>query len=129
MFYLSLCLLALGTGGVRGALPALGADQFDQKNPKEAKAIASFFNWLTLSTTLGASVGVVAIVWVSINVSWYWGFFISTVATFSGFVVFAIGKPFYRVQAPGESPLLRIIQVPYFFFSHYKYTPRLITMC
>ncbi|KAF3454752.1 hypothetical protein FNV43_RR05200 [Rhamnella rubrinervis] len=111
MFYLSLCLLALGSGGVRGALPALGADQFDHKDPKEAKAIASFFNWLTLSTTFGAAIGVVVIVWVSINVSWFWGFFISTVATFLGFVVFAIGKPFYRLQALGDSPLLRIIQV------------------
>jgi peptide/histidine transporter 3/4 len=111
MFYLSLCLLALGTGGVRGALPALGADQFDHKDPKEAKAIASFFNWLTLSTTIGAAVGVVVVVWVSMNVSWFWGFFISTVATFLGYVIFGIGKPFYRLQAPGNSPLLRIIQV------------------
>lgn len=117
MFYFSLCLLALGTGGVRGALPALGADQFDHKDPKESKAIASFFNYLIFSVSVGAAVGVVAIVWVSINVSWYWGFFISTVATFLGYVVFAMGKPFYRLQSPGDSPLLRIIQV-LFSFSH-----------
>lgn len=57
MLYASLALLALGTGGVRGVLPSLGADQFDQNNPKEAKALATYFNWLTLSTVLGASVG------------------------------------------------------------------------
>ncbi|KAF5960465.1 hypothetical protein HYC85_001674 [Camellia sinensis] len=64
MFYASLYLLALGNGGVRGALAPLGADQFDHKDPKEAKALASYFNYLLLSTTVGAAVGVTIIVWV-----------------------------------------------------------------
>ncbi|KAJ7977791.1 protein NRT1/ PTR FAMILY 4.5-like [Quillaja saponaria] len=110
-FYASLCLLALGNGGVRGSLPALGADQFDKNDPIESKALASFFNCLLLSSTLGAVIGVTAIVWVSTKKAWYWGFFISTVATFIGFVVLAIGKPFYRLQAPGDSPITRIAQV------------------
>ncbi|XP_035548080.1 protein NRT1/ PTR FAMILY 4.5-like [Juglans regia] len=111
VFYLSLCMLALGSGGVRGSLPALGGDQFDQKNPKEAKDLASFFNWLLLSITIGAAVGVTVIVWVSVNVNWYWGFFISSVAALAGFVILGFGKPFYRLRAPGESPIIRIIQV------------------
>lgn len=111
MFYISLCMLALGTGGVRGSLTPLGGDQFDQKDPKEVKALATFFNWLMLSTTLGATVGVTAIVWVSMNVHWYWGFFMSTVAAFVGFLFLASGKPFYRLRAPGDSPILRIAQV------------------
>ncbi|OWM62857.1 hypothetical protein CDL15_Pgr020151 [Punica granatum] len=110
-FYVSLCLLALGVGGVKGALPALGADQFNAKDPVEAKALATFFNWLTLSTTVGAAIGVTAIVWVSMNRGWYWGFFISTVTAFIGFLVLAMGKPFYRIQPRGESPLIRIVQV------------------
>ncbi|KAL5580436.1 hypothetical protein UlMin_012878 [Ulmus minor] len=110
MFYLSLYLLALGSGGVRGALPPLGADQFDRNNPKEEKALATFFNWLILSVTVGAAVGVTAIVYVSVNVGWYWGFFMCTVAAFLGFVVLVIGKPYYRLQTPEDSPILRIIQ-------------------
>ncbi|KAL5582763.1 hypothetical protein UlMin_015205 [Ulmus minor] len=111
MFYLSLYMLALGSGGVRGALPPLGADQFDRNNPKEEKALATFFNWLILSVTVGAAVGVTAIVYVSVNVDWYWGFFMCTVAAFLGFVVLVIGKPYYRLQTPEDSPILRIIQV------------------
>ncbi|ONI04107.1 hypothetical protein PRUPE_6G303000 [Prunus persica] len=109
MLYASLCLLALGSGGVRGALPALGADQFNRK--EEAKSLATFFNGLMLSSTLGATIGVTFIVYVSTNVAWYWGFFISTIATFVGFAVLAIGKPFYRLQIPGDSPIIRIVQV------------------
>ncbi|XWS42268.1 hypothetical protein CRYUN_Cryun16bG0000400 [Craigia yunnanensis] len=114
MLYASLGLLALGSGGVKGALPALGGDQFDQKDPKEAKALGRFFNWLLLSTTLGACVGVTGIVWVSTEKHyWYWGFFISTVATFIGFVILAFGKPFYRLRepTPADSPVIRIAQV------------------
>ncbi|OVA16599.1 Proton-dependent oligopeptide transporter family [Macleaya cordata] len=111
MFYSSLFLLALGAGGMRGSVPALGGDQFNQNDPKERKALASFFNWLLLSTTLGASIGVTFIVWVSMNRGWDLGFFIATIAAFVGFVFLALGKPYYRIQAPGDSPLLRVIQV------------------
>ena len=41
MFYCTIFLLAVGAGGVKGSITALGADQFDQKDPKEAKALAS----------------------------------------------------------------------------------------
>lgn len=111
MLYTSLCLLALGTGGVKGALPALGADQFDQKVPKEAKALASYFNFLLFSTNVGAAVGVTVVVWVSANKGWWWGFLICTVVTCIGYTVLAVGRPFYRIQAPGESPVIRIAQV------------------
>ncbi|KAK4751105.1 hypothetical protein SAY87_004587 [Trapa incisa] len=110
-FYTSLALLALGVGGMRGAMPALGADQFDAKDPVESKALATFFNWLTLSSTCGAAIGVTAIVWVSMNKGWFWGFFISTIAAFVGYVVLVMGRPFYRIRPPGQSPFVRIAQV------------------
>lgn len=109
MFYASLFLWALGSGGVKGALPALGGDQFGHKD--EAKKLATFFNWFMLSSTLGATIGVTFVVWVSTNKAWYWGFFISTMGSLVGFVVLAIGKPFYRLQVPRDSPLVRVIQV------------------
>ncbi|KAF6163473.1 hypothetical protein GIB67_029322 [Kingdonia uniflora] len=111
MFYGSLCLLALGTGGVRGSLPALGGDQFDQKDEKGKKSLATFFNWLLFSTTVGASIGVTVIVWLSMNKGWDLGFFISTLAAFVGFIFLALGKPYYHIEVPGDSPILRVIQV------------------
>ncbi|GJX80888.1 gypsy type transposase [Tanacetum coccineum] len=35
--------------GVKAALPSHGADQFDEKDPKEAKEMSTFFNWLLLA--------------------------------------------------------------------------------
>lgn len=114
MFYTSLCLLALGIGGVRGSMTPFGADQFNEKDPNEVKALASFFNWLLLSSTIGAITGVTGVVWVSTQRAWHWGFFIITIASSIGFVTFALGKPFYRIKNPGDSPTLRIAQVYHF---------------
>ncbi|KAF5464911.1 hypothetical protein F2P56_014948, partial [Juglans regia] len=111
LFYASLCLLALGGGGIRGSVPALGADQFDSNDPEERKHIASFFNWFLLSITIGASIGVTFVVYVSSPFGWYRGFIISMSCAFAGLVFVALGKPYYRVRVPGESQLLRVLEV------------------
>ncbi|XP_059627691.1 protein NRT1/ PTR FAMILY 4.5-like [Cornus florida] len=111
MFYASLVLLAVGAGGVKGSLPTLGADQFDKKDEKGEKGLASYFNWYMLSTTFGAIIGVTAVVWVSENKDWYWGFFIGTVTAIAGFLVLALGKSTYLVQPLANSPIAKIAQV------------------
>ncbi|KAG6525496.1 hypothetical protein ZIOFF_015452 [Zingiber officinale] len=112
LFETTLCLLAVGFGGTRGALPALGADQFDKSNPKEARQLTSYFNWLLLSVTVGASIGVTFIVWLSTEKNrWALAFFICMVLAIAGFICLAAGKPFYRVRVPGDSPMLKLIQV------------------
>lgn len=42
--YAGLYLVAIGSGGLKAGLPAHGADQFDEKNPKEAMQMSSYFN-------------------------------------------------------------------------------------
>ncbi|MED6209495.1 hypothetical protein PIB30_055257 [Stylosanthes scabra] len=120
MFYISLCLLALGSGGVKGAMTTLGADQFDEKDPEEAKGLATYFNWLLLSTTLGSVVGVTGVVWVSTQKAWHLGFLIITVASFLGYLTLALGKPFYRIRPPSQSPVSRIAQVFVVAFNNRK---------
>ncbi|THG10251.1 hypothetical protein TEA_003653 [Camellia sinensis var. sinensis] len=111
LFYASIFLVALGGGGIRGSVPALGADQFDQNEAKESKYIATFFNWFLLSITVGASVGVTVVVWVSTNVGWDKGFIISMICAFLGLCFISLGKPFYRIRMPGESALSSVLQV------------------
>ncbi|KAL2507082.1 Protein NRT1/PTR FAMILY 4.6 [Forsythia ovata] len=111
MFYTSLCLLALGAGGVKGSIAALGADQFDHKNQKGAQGLASYFNYYQFSATIGSIIGVTAVVWVAMNKDWYWAFFIGLVTAFIGFVVLALGKPYYCFPPLANSPVVRISQV------------------
>ncbi|RHN64484.1 putative proton-dependent oligopeptide transporter family, major facilitator superfamily [Medicago truncatula] len=111
LFYASIYLLALGGGGIRGCVPALGADQFDDMNPKEYLQLASFFNWFLFSITIGASLGVTFVVYVSTIFDWYKGFLISLSCSASALICIVAGKRFYRKRIPGESPLLSILQV------------------
>ncbi|KAG8388925.1 hypothetical protein BUALT_Bualt02G0175900 [Buddleja alternifolia] len=111
MFYASLCMLALGCGGVKGSVAALGADQFDREDPKGAKGVASYFNYYQFSATIGSLIGVTAVVWIALNRGWHWAFFTGLVTAFVGFVVLALGKPFYLFQPLANSPILRISQV------------------
>ncbi|XP_051134276.1 protein NRT1/ PTR FAMILY 4.6-like isoform X2 [Andrographis paniculata] len=111
MFYTSLCMLALGYGGVKGSIAALGADQFDRSDPEGAKGVASYFNYFQFSTTIGSLIGVTAVVWIALDKGWHWAFFTSLVTAFVGFVVLALGKPFYLFQPLATSPIVRISQV------------------
>ncbi|KAM3710498.1 hypothetical protein ACB098_01G035300 [Castanea mollissima] len=112
ILFIGLYLIALGTSGVKAALPALGADQFnDEKNPKEVAQMSSFFNWFLLSLTIGAILGVTFLVWITANLGWEWGFGICFVAVLFALIFVCMGKSLYRNNKPMGSPLLRILQV------------------
>ncbi|XP_030446952.2 protein NRT1/ PTR FAMILY 4.5-like [Syzygium oleosum] len=111
ILYTGLYLIAFGTSGVKAALPSLGADQFDEKDPKEATQLSSFFNWFLFSLTIGAIIGVTFIVWISNNQGWDWAFGVCTVAVLFALVFVCMGKSLYRNNVPKGSPLVRIMQV------------------
>ncbi|KAK2660408.1 hypothetical protein Ddye_006941 [Dipteronia dyeriana] len=111
MLFAGLYLIAIGTGGVKAALPALGADQFDANDPKEAPKLSSFFNWFLLSLTFGAMIGVTFIVYISTNVGWDWSLGACFLAVLLAVVFATMGKSFYRNNVPKNSPVLRILQV------------------
>ncbi|XP_050211851.1 protein NRT1/ PTR FAMILY 4.5-like [Mercurialis annua] len=106
-----LYLVALGTGGIKASLPSLGADQFDQNDPKEAAQLSSFFNWFLFSLTSGSIFGVTFLVWISTNQGWDLSFGVCTLAVFFAVVFLCMGKSLYRIHLPKGSPLLRIAQV------------------
>ncbi|PWA54723.1 hypothetical protein CTI12_AA432500 [Artemisia annua] len=111
ILFTGLYLIAFGTGGIRAALPSLGADQFDQSDPKEAESLASFFNWFLFSVTTGAVFGVTFVVWISSNQGWDWGFGICSVAVLVSALFLLMGKSMYRNYVPKGSPITRILQV------------------
>ncbi|KAE9603589.1 putative proton-dependent oligopeptide transporter family, major facilitator superfamily [Lupinus albus] len=111
ILYSGLYLVALGTGGIKAALPALGADQFDDKNPKEAAQLSSFFNWFLFSLTFGSIIGVTFINWVGANKGWDWSFAICTIAILCSIFFICIGKSLYRNNIRNGSPITRIIKV------------------
>ncbi|KAJ6976306.1 hypothetical protein D5086_017446 [Populus alba] len=111
ILFTGLYLIAFGTSGIKAALPSLGADQFDENDPKEAIQLSSFFNWFLLSLTMGAIIGVTVIVWLGANQGWDLGFGVCTIAIFFAIIFVSTGKSLYRNNVPKGSPLTRVAQV------------------
>ncbi|XP_008792400.1 protein NRT1/ PTR FAMILY 4.5-like [Phoenix dactylifera] len=112
LLFISLYLVAIGSAGIKASLPVHCADQFDEKDPQEARQMSSFFNWLLLSICLGGAISLTLVVWVQNEKGWDRGFGISTVALLSALVVFLAGVPKYRIAIiQGTNALLEIIQV------------------
>jgi len=111
VFFLSLYIIAIGTGGIKPCVSSFGADQFDETDEVEEKKKSSFFNWFYLSINIGALVASSVLVWIQENVGWEWGFGIPTVTMGIAVCSFFSGTVLYRHQKPGGSPLTRIAQV------------------
>ncbi|XP_010930188.1 protein NRT1/ PTR FAMILY 4.6 [Elaeis guineensis] len=111
LLYIALYTTALGEGCVRAALPSLGGDQFDDKDPVELQLKSSFFNWFTFGISLGGFIGLTLVVWIESNKGWDIGFGVSALAVLLGVLAVAGGVSFYRNQIPKGSPLTRIVQV------------------
>jgi len=111
VFFSSLYLISLGTGGIKPSLQAFGADQFDEEDKTEMLQRSSFFNLWYFGVLNGLLLAVTVIAYVEDNVSWGLGFGIVTVAMAMACVVFLYGTPFYRHKLPGGSPITSIAQV------------------
>ncbi|KAI3680851.1 hypothetical protein L6452_35628 [Arctium lappa] len=112
LLFLAIYLLAVGGAGIKAALPSHGADQFDEKYPKEATQMSTYFNWLLLGVALGGSVSLTCFVWVQDNKGWDSGFGLSTIAMFLGALILVFGLPQYRIYVvQGSSAITEILQV------------------
>ncbi|KAL5540111.1 hypothetical protein UlMin_044198 [Ulmus minor] len=120
VFFISLYLIALGTGGIKPCVSSFGADQFDDNDETEREKKSSFFNWFYFSINVGALIASSVLVWIQMNVGWGWGFGIPAVAMAIAVVFFFSGSRLYRLQKPGGSPLTRIVQVIVASFRKYN---------
>ncbi|CAN4115910.1 unnamed protein product [Withania somnifera] len=110
-FFVSIYLIAFGTGGIKPCVSSFGADQFDDNDEKEKEKKSSFFNWFYLSINVGALIASSALVYIQTNVGWDWGFGVPAVAMAIALAFFFSGTRLYRLQPPAGSPLTRILQV------------------
>ncbi|KAF6155736.1 hypothetical protein GIB67_007173 [Kingdonia uniflora] len=109
--YFGLYLIALGVGGIKGSLPAHGAEQFNEKTLQGRKQRSTFFNYFVFCLSAGALIAVTLVVWIEDNKGWEWGFGISTAAILLSIPVFLTGSATYRNKIPTGSPLTIITKV------------------
>lgn len=111
MLFLGLYLVALGVGGIKGSLPAHGAEQFDESTPQGRKHRSTFFNYFVFCLSCGGLIAVTFVVWIEDNKGWEWGFGISTIAIFLSIPIFLAGSAIYRNKIPSGSPFTTIFKV------------------
>ncbi|EXB53513.1 Peptide transporter [Morus notabilis] len=111
IFYCALYIIALGTGGTKPNISTMGADQFDDFEPKERAQKLSFFNWWMFSIFFGTLFSNTFLVYIQDNVGWALGYGLPTVGLAVSISVFLVGTKFYRHKLPTGSPLTRIVKV------------------
>ncbi|KAA8548860.1 hypothetical protein F0562_000544 [Nyssa sinensis] len=111
VFYSALYILAIGTGGTKPNICTIGADQFDDFDPKEKSQKLSFFNWWMFSVFIGVLLGNTTIVYIQDNVGWALGYGLPAVGLAFSLMIFLAGTPFYRHKVPTGSPFTRMAKV------------------
>jgi dipeptide/tripeptide permease len=111
VFYGALYTLAIGTGGTKPNISTMGADQFDDFEPKEKVHKLSFFNWWMFSIFLGTLFANTILVWVQDNIGWTLGYALPTLGLAISIFIFLAGTPFYRHKVLTGSPFTRMARV------------------
>ncbi|GAU25236.1 hypothetical protein TSUD_17480 [Trifolium subterraneum] len=111
VFYTALYILAVGTGGTKPNISTIGADQFDDFDPKEKALKLSFFNWWMSYIVIGSLFAFTVIVYIQDNVSWSLGYALPTIGLMISIITFLAGTPFYRHKLIKGSPYIRMAKV------------------
>ncbi|PON66806.1 Proton-dependent oligopeptide transporter [Trema orientale] len=120
MFYLALYIIAVGNGGTKPNISTLGAEQFDEFEPKEKSQKLSFFNWWVFSVFFGFLISETVVVYIQDNVGWTLGYGIPTAGLGISMLVFLVGVPFYRHKLPSGSPFTKMAKVILAAFRKWK---------
>ncbi|KAL7081259.1 hypothetical protein ACP275_14G028600 [Erythranthe tilingii] len=111
VFFGALYTLALGTGGTKPNISTIGADQFDEFDPKEKAHKISFFNWWMFSIFFGTLFANTVLVYIQDNVGWTLGYGLPAIGLAISIVIFLVGTPFYRHKVPTGSPFTKMAKV------------------
>nr|CAD1844200.1 unnamed protein product [Ananas comosus var. bracteatus] len=111
VFFAALYILAVGTGGTKPNISTIGADQFDEFDPREKAHKLSFFNWWMFSIFIGTLFANTVLVYIQDNVGWSLGYALPTAGLAVSVAIFVAGTPFYRHKLPAGSPFTRMARV------------------
>ncbi|PNX96717.1 nitrate transporter, partial [Trifolium pratense] len=111
LFYLSIYLIALGSGVSDPALPILGADQFDEEEPKEQRSKALIYGYFYVALNLGSLVAETILAYIETTGHWVMGFWICTSCATVSFLVLLSGTLRYRHNKTFGNPFSKFIQV------------------
>nr|XP_043624495.1 protein NRT1/ PTR FAMILY 7.1-like [Erigeron canadensis] len=113
MFYLSIYMVALGYGGHQPTLATLGADQFDEEDPKyKGKGSkGAFFAYFYAALNVGSLFSNTILVYYEDIGHWTTGFWVAMGSAVVGLLSYFCGSLHYRYVKASGNPLPRVAQV------------------
>ncbi|KAF7814361.1 protein NRT1/ PTR FAMILY 7.1 [Senna tora] len=111
IFYLSIYLVAFGYGGHQPTLATFGADQYDEKIPKQKKSKEAFFSYFYFALNFGSLFSNTILVYFEDLGHWTIGFVVSLASAVMALLSFLSGSRRYRYVKPSGNPAVRIAQV------------------
>ncbi|XP_008792048.2 protein NRT1/ PTR FAMILY 6.2-like [Phoenix dactylifera] len=111
ILYLSLYLIALGTGGLKSSVSGFGTDQFDEKNEEEKTQMVYFFSRFFFFISTGTLLAVTVLVYIQDEVGRSWAYGICCISMLIAILVFLSGTRRYRYKQSAGSPIVHILQV------------------
>jgi dipeptide/tripeptide permease len=111
VYFVGLYIVALGNGGTKPNISTIGADQFDEFDPREKTHKLSFFNWWMFTIFVGILFSSTVLVYLQDNVSWSVGYGIPTLGLMVSVSIFLAGTRLYRHKVPQGSPFTRMGKV------------------
>ncbi|KAL5783135.1 hypothetical protein ACOSP7_008164 [Xanthoceras sorbifolium] len=111
VLYISLYMIALGTGGLKSSVSGFGTDQFDEKDRKEKAQMAYFFHRFFFVISTGTLMAVTVLVYIQDEVGRSWGYGICSISMLVAILIFLSGTRRYRYKKCMGSPIVHICQV------------------
>uniref|UniRef100_A0A5B7BMM6 Putative Major facilitator superfamily protein isoform 2 n=2 Tax=Davidia involucrata TaxID=16924 RepID=A0A5B7BMM6_DAVIN len=111
ILYMSLYLIAVGTGGLKSSVSGFGTDQFDENDEKEKAQMTHFFNRFVFFISMGTLMAVTVLVYIQDEVGRSWGYGICLVSMSVAILIFLSGTKWYRYKKSLGSPIVHILQV------------------
>ncbi|GLJ37735.1 hypothetical protein SUGI_0766700 [Cryptomeria japonica] len=102
---------AKDVSGTKPNISTIGADQFDEFEPKERAQKVSFFNWWMFSVCFGALFANTFLIYIQEDVNFTVGYGVHTLGLIISVGIFLVGTPFYRHELQKGNPFGRIAQV------------------
>lgn len=117
IFFLALCLVALGSGCLKPNIISLGADQFQKDDPEQSKKLSTYFNCAYFAFCTGELFALTVLVWVQTQSGMDVGFAVSAAAMAVGLISLLSGTLVYRNKLTRGSiftPIAQVTSLPCF---------------
>jgi POT family proton-dependent oligopeptide transporter len=102
--FISLSLLAVGSGVIKPNISTLMGLTYDQQRPGMERLRSDGFALFYGSINIGAAISSFAMPWIRNNYSYQTAFFFPAVMMVLAFLLFALGKPFYAKETIHREP-------------------------